>query len=83
MVFGTSGPRENAPKFLFLKPNSFFKAMIAQVSLKKYLSSEFWACQFPGEERLSGLEALGPQASSALGGKRANLIEKHNFAIFI
>jgi hypothetical protein len=34
-VLGTSWPRENTPKFMFLKPNPLVNAMIAQVSLKK------------------------------------------------
>jgi hypothetical protein len=34
-VLGTSWPRENTPKFMFLKPNPLVDAMVAQVSLKK------------------------------------------------
>jgi hypothetical protein len=40
--FSISMPEENPGRFLFLKPNPFVDAMIAQVSLKKYFSFNFW-----------------------------------------
>jgi hypothetical protein len=36
MVFGTSGPGENPPKLLLLKPISHVNGIIAQIRLKKY-----------------------------------------------
>jgi hypothetical protein len=40
MVFGISIPGKSPPKFLVLKPNPLVNAMIAIVSLKKYLDME-------------------------------------------
>jgi hypothetical protein len=47
MGFGISWPPENIPKFKFLKPNSIFAVMIAQVSSEKYFSLNFGQAYHP------------------------------------
>jgi len=45
---------KSPPKFLFLNLNPLINPMIAQVSLKKYFSPNFWAYKSLGDQTLSG-----------------------------